>query len=162
MLVKRLPATSVFISAIACYCFKYHQCQNLSMKVCLISSENSGINVVPAIADALRSRVHGIEVVLKVAATPLDIVNEVSLAGGCRAVAVILHYEKENAQVRVLMEKLVDLDLQGKHTMKFLEQDVDLDGAQEAARIADAIMVKLFGKTGPQQAGGNKASYKEL
>jgi len=116
------------------------------MKIALVSSKKSVVQVIPRIAEILRQKIIGVEVTERLVDSNLDIVKEVSYLGGFDAVAVVLFYEEDSTEVKVLMEKLVDLELSGSRIMKFLEKGEDFTDEEEAQRISGEIMQKLFGK----------------
>ena len=80
-------------------------------------------------------------------------------------IAVILFYGRETPDIMVLMEKLVELDLKGKKTMKFLKRlRDDSDEVVEAEKISSSILKKIFGEKYPKEGAGEKEkeSYSTL
>ncbi|HLC79404.1 MAG TPA: hypothetical protein VJG83_03155 [archaeon] len=129
------------------------------MKIALFSSEKSNIHPLPLIAKELRSAIHNLEVKEHISKNNLDLVGDISQAKGFDAVVVVLFYEKSSLDVKILMEKLVHLDLEGKRTMKFLEKGDDFDLEEESKKISGSILLQLFGASPKAKKG---ASYKGI
>ncbi len=131
------------------------------MKIALVSSVDSALDVLPPAAKILRSLIKGVQVLERNSRSTLDIVKDVSSLKGFDIVAAILYYPEENVEVKVMMEKLVELDLEGKETLKFFVKGDDFDAEKEAEKISGAIIEKIMGKKGLSQKSG-KASYSSL
>ena len=132
------------------------------MRIGLVSSEKSLIDISGAVASALRSQIHGVQVSVKIAPTNLDVVSDVVSMKGFDLVVVLLYYEGSNASpdVSVLMGKLVDLDSGGFKILKFVEQGDDFDADVESSRVVGAVLLKLFGSR--KKAERHKGSYSNL
>tara|TARA_Y100000310_G_scaffold327376_1_gene393645 strand:+ start:13987 stop:14382 length:396 start_codon:yes stop_codon:yes gene_type:complete len=116
------------------------------MKIALVSSKKSIVEIIPLINKILSSQIKDLQVKEVITDNNLDLVNEVSELTDFDLVAVILFYEHDSPDVKILMEKLVDLDLAGKRIMKFLEKGDGFSEEEESQRIAGEILEKLFGK----------------
>ncbi len=116
------------------------------MKIGLLSSESSELSVMPRVVELLQKRIHGIEVLQKTAKNNLDLPAMVSSLKGCEHIVVAVYYPQETVDVKVLMEKLVELDLKGQRNIKFIMPSEDLDEKEEASRIVDSIVEKISGK----------------
>ncbi|MCR4335551.1 MAG: hypothetical protein NUV57_03380 [archaeon] len=116
------------------------------MKIALASSKKSVVQILPLIKEILVSQIIGVQVKEALADNNLDLINEVSQLSGFDLIAVVLFYEEDSHDIKILMEKLVDIDLSGKKIMKFLEKGEDFSEEEEAERIAGEILGKLFGK----------------
>ncbi len=123
------------------------------MKIALVSSKHSDINPLPLIAKNLVRKIAGVQVVQKMALSNLDIPAVLSSLKGCDLIVVALYYHDETLDVKVAMEKLVDLDLKGQQTMKFIELSENHAERGEAKRIYRAILEKLFGIKAPEEKG---------
>lgn len=116
------------------------------MKIALISSRKSFPAVLRGVAEKLRSEIINVEVEEFVLDSNLDIVSKVAELGEYDFVGLLVFYVKETADVKVLMEKIVDLELQGKKTTKFFKQiSIDFDENALAKKIYSSIFKKLFG-----------------
>lgn len=131
------------------------------MKIALVSSKTSLFGGVPDVAASLHSKVHGLNVEEKTVETNLDIVATVARLKGFDAIAVIVFYAEDTPDLRVLMDKLVDLDLKGIHTIKFFVKGEDFDEEEETSRITGTIMERLFGASVDSKPAG-KRSFSEL
>ncbi|MFH1390750.1 MAG: hypothetical protein ABIH20_00380 [Candidatus Diapherotrites archaeon] len=116
------------------------------MKIALASSKKSIVEIIPLISKILSVQIKGVQVKEIIADNNLDLVNEVSQLENFDLVAVILFYEQDSSDVKILMEKLVNFDLSGKRIMKFFEKGEDFSEEEESQRIAGEILEKLFGK----------------
>ena len=114
------------------------------MRIVLLSSESSLINPLPLIAGLLRKQVKGVEVKEVVCASNLDLANEIASVKG-DAVALILFYEEETHDIRLVMEKLLESGSKKKF-FKFLEKGFDFEEHRQARRISGLILEGLFGK----------------
>jgi len=128
------------------------------MKIGLFSSKKSSIQITGLIAGNIKETVAGLEVSEIIADNNLDLVREISSQNFDWKV-VILHYTEDSHDISVLMNKVVELD-DGK-LLKFFEKDESFDESEEAERISNEILLKLFGKKKPESLG-DKGSYTEL
>ena len=128
------------------------------MKIGLFSSKKSSIQITGLIAGNLKETVTGLEVSEIIADNNLDLVRELS-SQSFDWKAIILHYTEESHDISVLMHKVVEMD-DGK-LLKFFEKDESFDEEEEAGRISNEILLKLFGKKKPESLEG-KGSYTEL
>ncbi len=131
------------------------------MKIVLFTSKKTSSLITPRIKELLSGQIRGADIIEKVSRTNLDVVKDIMGAGSFDLGVVVIHYGRESSDVAVLMHKLVDLDLAGKHLLKYIENDEDVDEEEEPRRIADEIIVKLFGKK-KQKSFEGKGSYKGL
>ena len=115
------------------------------MKVVLLSSKSSLINPLPLIAGSLREQIKGVEVKELLCDSALDLANEISSVKG-DVVAIILFYEEETHDVRLVMEKILKRDSNKGRLFKFLEKGFDFEEHRQARRISEAILESLFGK----------------
>jgi len=114
------------------------------MRIGLFTSKKSVVNVVPLVAEKLVSKVKGIEISEFVADNNLDLVKDVLHSKKIDLSVVIVFYEEDSPDVKVLMEKMVEADLGGKKIMKFFEKGLDFDEEDEADSIVEDIMQKFF------------------
>ena len=128
------------------------------MKIGLFSSKKSSVQITGLIAGQIKDLVAGLEIIEIVADNNLDLVREISSPGFDWKV-IIIHYEADSNDISVLMNKVVELD-DGK-ILKFFEKDDGFDETEEAERISNEIVLKLFGKKKPESLDG-KGSYTEL
>ncbi|HZX33979.1 MAG TPA: hypothetical protein VFF09_01225 [archaeon] len=136
------------------------------MRIALFSGrKNFSLSVAELVSESLRSRIFNLEVEVKSAENALDLVSEIVEAENFDIIAVILFYGRETPDIMVLMEKLVELDLKGKKTMKFLKRlRDDSDEVVEAEKISSSILKKIFGEKYPKEGAGEKEkeSYSTL
>ena len=132
------------------------------MKIALVSSKSSELEVTARVAKILTESIKGVEVVSKSADTNLDIPKIISSLKGFSLVVVALYYAKETADVKVVMEKLVDLDLKGSATLKFISPSEEADEKAESKKIADAVLDKLFGKVSKKSSSSGFRSFTEI
>ncbi|HZX19639.1 MAG TPA: hypothetical protein VFF13_01340 [archaeon] len=116
------------------------------MKIALVSSKKSLLQITPLIAASLKSQIKGVEVAEVITSNNLDLVKKVHDMKHFDLIVVILYFEESSHDINVVMEKLVDFDLGQKHTLKFLEQGDEFDETEESNRISEEIMLKLFRK----------------
>lgn len=128
------------------------------MKIGLFSSKKSLIQITGLIAGNIKELVAGLEVSEIIADNNLDLVRELSSQSFDWKV-IILHYTEDSHDISVLMHKVVEMD-DGK-LLKFFEKDESFDESEEAERISNEILLKLFGKKKPDSLEG-KDSYTEL
>jgi len=128
------------------------------MKIGLFSSKKSLIQITGLIAGNIKETVAGLEVSEIIADNNLDLVRELSSQSFDWKV-IILHYTEDSHDISVLMHKVVEMD-DGK-LLKFFEKDESFDEEEEAERISNEILLKLFGKKKPESLEG-KGSYTEL
>lgn len=128
------------------------------MKIGLFSSKKSLIQITGLIAGNIKELVAGLEVSEIIADNNLDLVRELSSQSFDWKV-IILHYTEDSHDISVLMHKVVEMD-DGK-LLKFFEKDESFDEEEEAERISNEILLKLFGKKKPDSLEG-KDSYTEL
>ena len=121
-------------------------------------SKKSSIQITGLIAGNLKETVAGLEVSEIIADNNLDLVRELSSQSFDWKV-IILHYTEDSHDISVLMHKVVEMD-DGK-LLKFFEKDESFDESEEAERISNEILLKLFGKKKPESLEG-KGSYTEL
>lgn len=128
------------------------------MKIGLFTSKKSLIQITGLISEKIKDLVAGLEVSEIIADNNLDLVREISTQSFDWKV-VILHYDDDSNDISVLMHKVVEMD-DGK-ILKFFEKDENVDEEDEAERISNEIMLKIFGKKMPDSLEG-KGSYTEL
>lgn len=116
------------------------------MQIALLTSEKSSINPLGLVEKRLAENIAGLDVSKIVVPNNLDLVREIYDAGKFDLVCVILYYDRDSADISILMQKIVELELSGRRIAKFIEQDPDADEQHEAECISDSIMLKLFGK----------------
>src|SRR3989344_6712511 len=128
------------------------------MRIALFSGrKNFSRSVAELVSESLRSRIFNLEVEVKSAENALDLVSEIVEAENFDIIAVILFYGRETPDIMVLMEKLVELDLKGKKTMKFLKRlRDDSDEVVEAEKTSSSILKKIFGEKYPKEGAGEK------
>ena len=118
----------------------------LFMKIGLFSSKKSEIEIIPLISKLLSSQISGVKVIESISDNNMDLIREVSFAKNFDLKVVILFYSEDGSDVKVLIEKLVELELNKNHSMKFIEKGVEFEEKEEANKIVDEILLKLFGK----------------
>ncbi len=117
------------------------------MKIAIISSKDSEMDVSSLLSEKLLESIAGLEVKTIIAENKLEIISEAASLENFDLIVVVLYYEKETVDVKVVMEKLIDLDLSGKKTMKFIVNSEEaLSVENEVKRIAEAITDKFFVK----------------
>ena len=116
------------------------------MRIGLFSSKKSEIEIIPLISKLLISQISGVKVIENISSNNMDLIREVSFAKNFDLKVVILFYSEESSAVKVLIEKLVEFELNKNHSMKFIEKGVEFDEEEEANKIVDEILLKLFGK----------------
>jgi len=116
------------------------------MKIGLFSSKKSEIEIIPLISKLLSSQISGVKVIESISDNNMDLIREVSFAKNFDLKVVILFYSEDGSDVKVLIEKLVELELNKNHSMKFIEKGVEFEEKEEANKIVDEILLKLFGK----------------
>ena len=132
------------------------------MRIGLFSSKKSELEVIPLISKILVSQISGVKVVENISDNNMDLVREVSFAKDFDLKVVVLFYSEESSDVKVLTEKLVELELDKNHSMKFVEKALELDEEEEANRIADEILLKLFGEKKKVSSDEGTESYTTL
>ena len=118
----------------------------LFMKIGLFSSKKSEIEIIPLISKLLSSQISGVKVIESISDNNMDLIREVSFAKNFDLKVVILFYSEDGSDVKVLIEKLVELELNKNHSLKFIEKGVEFEEKEEANKIVDEILLKLFGK----------------
>jgi len=131
------------------------------MKIALVSSKNSELEVLEPVAKRLKSKISGVEVIVKNAPSNLDIPKTILSIKNFDLVVVALYYPAESVDVKVVMEKLVDLDIAGHPTMKFISPSEDADESDEAKKITKAILQKFFGKKAVR-SGTGRGSFQKI
>lgn len=121
------------------------------MKVALLTSEKSSIDPFPLVEKVLRDNIAGIDVQRIVAPENLSLIRKTYEAENFDLVCVALYYEKESADIAVLVRKIVDLELSGRKMLKFIEPGDEFDENEQAELISDVIMKKLVGKVAPKK-----------
>ena len=116
------------------------------MRIGLFSSKKSEIEIIPLISKLLISQISGVKVIENISDNNMDLIREVSFAKNFDLKVVILFYSEDGSDVKVLIEKLVELELNKNHSMKFIEKGVEFEEKEEANKIVDEILLKLFGK----------------
>ena len=116
------------------------------MKIGLFSSKKSEIEIIPLISKLLSSQISGVKVIESISDNNMDLIREVSFAKNFDLKVVILFYSEDGSDVKVLIEKLVELELNKNHSMKFIEKGVEFEEKEEANKIVDEILLKLFGE----------------
>ena len=116
------------------------------MRIGLFSSKKSEIEITPLISKLLISQISGVKVIENISDNNMDLIREVSFAKNFDLKVVILFYSEDGSDVKVLIEKLVELELNKNHSMKFIEKGVEFEEKEEANKIVDEILLKLFGK----------------
>ena len=116
------------------------------MKIGLFSSKKSEIEIIPLISKLLSSQISGVKVIESISDNNMDLIREVSFAKNFDLKVVILFYSEDGSDVKVLIEKLVEFELNKNHSMKFIEKGVEFEEKEEANKIVDEILLKLFGK----------------
>ena len=116
------------------------------MRIGLFSSKKSEIEIIPLISKLLISQISGVKVIENISSNNMDLIREVSFAKNFDLKVVILFYSEDGSDVKVLIEKLVELELNKNHSMKFIEKGVEFEEKEEANKIVDEILLKLFGK----------------
>ena len=129
------------------------------MRIVLLSSASSIINPLPLISASLKGQIKGVEVKEIICDSNLDLASEILHAKG-DAVAAILFYGEESADVVLVMQKIVERDSKGKPVLKFLRKGEDFDENEEADIISRSILAKLFGKE--KTSVNERGSYKGL
>jgi len=132
------------------------------MRIGLFSSKKSDIDILPLISKLLVSQISGVQVVENISDNNIDLIREVSFAKDFDLKVIILFYSEESSDVKVLIEKLVEFELDKNHSLKFMEKGVEFDEEEEADRIADEILLKLFGEKKKVSDNEGYESYTKL
>jgi len=132
------------------------------MRIGLFSSKKSEIEIIPLISKLLSSQISGVKVIENISDNNMDLIREVSFAKNFDLKVVILFYSEDGSDVKVLIEKLVELELNKNHSMKFIEKGVDFEENEEANKIVDEILLKLFGERKKVKADEKYESYTTL
>ncbi len=132
------------------------------MRIAFVTSKKSLFRAA-GIIPKLEKEIANCDAVEIVAETNLDVPAEVLRAEGFDLVVVLVYYQRSSPDVRAMVSKLADLEMQGRRTLKFIEKaGEDFEASESDEReIVDSVLERLFGKR-PKKNGGEKESFTTL
>ncbi len=116
------------------------------LRIALISSEESITNPLPALNSFLNEQIINVEVEEITVKMNLDIIAAINELEDYELVFVFVSYIKEDAKIRLLLEKLVELEMQkGVKIIKAVEQDEEEEAEMEKISDSKGPLVQKWG-----------------
>lgn len=119
------------------------------MRIALISSNDSEINILPALATFLQEQIINVEVDTFTERMNLDIIKRINELDDYDLIFVFVIYSSEDAKIRLLLEKLVELEVsKGINIIKAVERLEEEETEEEPLleKWGELILEELFGK----------------
>jgi hypothetical protein len=117
------------------------------MKVALLSSDESKPDFLSELKGKLEKKIADVEVEIFRARKNFDIPKRLAALGNFDVVAVVVLYQKETIELKVLLEKLLDAELEGVEIIKIIEhlQEFDDLSEKELAELKGELLLKVEG-----------------
>ena len=101
------------------------------MKVALLSSEESQPDFLEMLKAKMETKIADLEFSIIKARKNLDIPKKLSKIEGFDIVVVVILYSSESMELKTVLEKLIDIDIEGIEIIKMLEKTEPVEDMSE-------------------------------
>ena len=109
------------------------------MKIAFLSSEESVMDLLDDLKKSIEGKIADAEIELFKERKSIDLVKKISSMGSYDLGAVIVHYKNESPSLKVLLEKISVLEIEGVRLLNMIEH---VDPASEPDEIRDEELKK--------------------
>ena len=114
------------------------------MKVALLSSEESQPDFLEMLKAKMETKIADLEFSIIKARKNLDIPKKLSKIEGFDIVVVVILYSSESMELKTVLEKLIDIDIEGIEIIKMLEKTEPVEdmSEKEAMQLKNELTAK--------------------